>query len=95
MAKTTKSRSIRHAARKGLMTQGAELSVAPMTDLKRQGAIRVVIPSEVAFNIGKLNRTMKDLVSVLGCPACCSGFDVTFMTSEFVVDPKSQKVRPL
>ena len=81
---------------KSVVTEGKVLSTGAMiTNLKGQGTIRVVIPTDVAYNVGKLTKTIKDLVGVLGCSACCSGYDIAFQTSHFVADPKTLKVRPL
>lgn len=39
-------------------------------------AVRVSIPASVAGNIGKLKESFASILDRLGCPACCSGFDI-------------------
>ncbi|MEO1289264.1 MAG: hypothetical protein AAFV93_15990 [Chloroflexota bacterium] len=42
-------------------------------------AIRVSIPAKVANNIDAFQKSFSILMDELGCPACCSGFDITFL----------------
>jgi hypothetical protein len=39
-------------------------------------AVRVSIPASVAGNIGSLKKSFASILDQLGCPACCSGFDI-------------------
>lgn len=38
--------------------------------------VRVSIPASVASNIGTLKKSFATILDRLGCPACCSGFDI-------------------
>jgi len=55
--------------------------------------IRVTMPAEIAFNLSKLQRTVGSVMTALGCPTCCSGYDITFQGTDFVADPKTLKVK--
>ncbi|MCB6178637.1 hypothetical protein LHP98_10905 [Rhodobacter sp. Har01] len=39
-------------------------------------AVRVSIPASVAGNIDGLKKSIATVLGKLGCPACCSGFDI-------------------
>lgn len=39
-------------------------------------AVRVSIPASVAGNLGSLKKSFASILERLGCPACCSGFDI-------------------
>lgn len=39
-------------------------------------AVRVSIPASVAGNLGSLKKSFASILDRLGCPACCSGFDI-------------------
>jgi anaerobic selenocysteine-containing dehydrogenase len=38
--------------------------------------VRVSIPASVAADLGSLKKTYASVLDKLGCPACCSGFDI-------------------
>lgn len=49
--------------------------------------VHVTVPAEVAFDLDRLQTVQKDILGRLGCPACCSGFDIRFdIARRFVVD---------
>lgn len=59
----------------------------------RSGAIRVVLPAEVAFNMDRFQASLKNLAERLGHPACISGQDFRFdMERYFAVNPATLKV---
>lgn len=60
-----------------------------------EGSIRVTIPAEVGYDLKNLQKTIGNVMGRLGCPACCSGFDISFLNSDFVVDPKTLGVKSL
>jgi len=39
-------------------------------------AVRVSIPASVAGDLGNLKKSFASILDKLGCPACCSGFDI-------------------
>jgi hypothetical protein len=54
--------------------------------LRPQGAIRVTLPAAVAYDLPALQKSIGILMGKLGCMACCSGFDITFLQErEFVI----------
>jgi len=60
-----------------------------------EGSIRVTIPAQVGFNLKNLQKTIGNVMGQLGCPACCSGFDISFLNSDFVIDAKTLGVKSL
>jgi len=38
----------------------------------------VVFPKEVAYNIESINKSLKELLDIIGCPTCHSGKDILF-----------------
>ena len=56
--------------------------------------VRVSVPADIAYDLGKLQRVQKDILGRLGCLACCSGWDIRWdVTRSFQVDEKL-KVSP-
>ena len=53
-------------------------------------AVRVSAPAAVFDNIEQLGSAIEKVLGRLGCPACCSGFDILFQREldGFVVDAK-------
>jgi hypothetical protein len=53
-------------------------------------AVRVSAPAAVFDNIEQLGSSIEKVLGRLGCPACCSGFDILFQREldGFVVDTK-------
>ena len=51
-------------------------------------AVRVIAPAAVFDDIGALNGAIEKVLGRLGCPACCSGFDILFQREldGFVLD---------
>lgn len=43
-----------------------------------QGTVQVMIPERVNNNIKNLQRAVELTLGKLGCPRCCSGFDILF-----------------
>ena len=59
-------------------------------------AVRVVIPAEVAFDLGRMKTVLANLAERLGCAQCLSGVHCAFMIErDFLVDPKSLAVDPV
>lgn len=51
--------------------------------------VRVSIPSEIHSDLAKFQRVQKEILGKLGCPACCSGWDIRFnVQKQFLVDGK-------
>ena len=52
--------------------------------------VRVTAPAAVFDNIDQLGSTIEKVLGRLGCPNCCSGFDILFQREldGFVVDAK-------
>jgi len=51
--------------------------------------IRVTIPATVAYDLSAFQKGLAGLLRRLGCPACCSGFDITFQQErEFHINEK-------
>lgn len=53
-------------------------------------SVRVSAPSQVLDNIDALSSTLEKVLGKLGCPACCSGYDILFQREldGFIVDAK-------
>ncbi|HMG32654.1 MAG TPA: hypothetical protein VKM94_01855 [Blastocatellia bacterium] len=43
-----------------------------------RGQITVTIPDKVSGNIDSLTKSVENVLGKLGCPQCCSGFDILF-----------------
>jgi hypothetical protein len=55
---------------------------------------RIVMPAEVAFDIGSLHTTIDNLARKLGCEACFSGHSCVFtLERDFVVNPRNFEVQ--
>lgn len=66
-------------------------------DLLASNVIRVTVPVKVANDLDAFQRVQRDILSELGCPACCSGFDIRFdVARRFLVgeDLKIQSFGP-
>ena len=51
--------------------------------------IRVTMPASVAFDLDKFQGSVANILSDLGCPECCSGYDITFqLEKEFVINER-------
>ncbi len=58
-------------------------------EARLQGPIRITMPAAVAYDLDAFQRGIAGLVGRLGCQACCSGFDITFLHErEFVINEK-------
>jgi hypothetical protein len=71
-----------------------------MADLNPQPlpprTVNVTVPTEVAFDLGKTQAVMADIMNRVGCPTCTSGIDLRFKLEEnFAVDPQTLAVRPV
>lgn len=72
----------------------AELNPQPLPP--RGDRVRVLITSDVAFNLEKMNRVTAAVLSKLGCGGCHSGRILEFQTiQDFVVNPKTLEVQEL
>ena len=55
--------------------------------------VRIFIPNDVAFDLGKMNKITANILDKLGCPACHSGRILDFVSLQhFVVNPKTLDV---
>lgn len=43
-------------------------------------AVRVALPAKVAYNLESFQKIQASILDRLGCPACCSGWDIRFDT---------------
>ncbi len=51
--------------------------------------VRVTLPAKVAFDLKSFQKVQASILDRLGCPACCSGYDIRFdITRRFLVDEK-------
>jgi hypothetical protein len=68
----------------------AGASVALPQDPVPAHAIRVSVPPQVLDNLANLDKVTATVLGKLGCPACCSGFDIVFQreAGQFAVDGK-------
>lgn len=58
--------------------------------------VRITLPAEVAFDLGKLGKVLGSLAERLGCRACLSGADCTFrLERDFVVNPATLHVHSI
>lgn len=49
--------------------------------------VRVSLPADVHNDLNKLQKVQQEILGKLGCPACCSGWDIRFTVQrQFVVD---------
>src|SRR6266404_6165342 len=56
---------------------------------KIQGPIRISIPAAVAYDLAAFQKSIANLVERLGCRACFSGADCTFLHErDFVINEK-------
>ena len=52
-------------------------------------AVRVSLPAKVAFNLQSFQKVQASILDRLGCPACCSGWDIRFdIVRSFSVNDK-------
>ena len=64
-------------------------SVAIDTVPLPERAIRVTVPAKVAFDLGAIQKVQGSILDRLGCPACCSGYDIRFdIARSYLVDEK-------
>jgi len=58
--------------------------------------VRVYAGKDVLFNLEKMNAVTRNVLGVLGCPTCHSGFVLQFQEMiDYVVNPATLGVRPL
>jgi hypothetical protein len=51
--------------------------------------VRVTLPAKAAFDLKSFQKVQASILDRLGCPACCSGYDIRFdITRRFLVDEK-------
>ena len=56
--------------------------------------VTAMLPSKVSYNLEQVQKVVANIADRLGCAACCSGFDITFLHErEFLVD-EALNVRP-
>ncbi len=52
-------------------------------------SIRVTVPAKVAYDLESIQKVQASILDRLGCPACCSGYDIRFdITRSYLVDKK-------
>jgi len=67
----------------------AERALAYGDPSPQPSVVRVALPPSVAYDLNKLQRVQKDILGRLGCPACCSGWDIRWdIFRNFAVDEK-------
>ena len=60
------------------------------------GPIRVIMPAEVAFSLGSIQKGLASLARRLGCGECISGRSCVFtLERDFVINPGNREVEPL
>ncbi len=71
--------------------RGVAIDTVPLPER----TVRVTIPVDVAYDLGRFQKVLANLAEKFGCPACCSGVDITFRTErEFIVDAKTLALIP-
>jgi len=64
--------------------------------LQGQAPVRIVIPADVAADIGKVHTVVDNLARRLGCEGCFSGSScVLIQQHEFIVRPENLEVEGL
>ncbi len=59
-------------------------------------SIRVTVPVSVAGNLDKVKGVVEQALGRLGCPACCSGFDIWLnLERDFIFDSKRISQAPV
>lgn len=57
--------------------------------------VRVTLPRRIAFDLKSIQEIQRSVLGRLGCPECCSGFDIRFdVATHFAVD-KQLKLQEL
>lgn len=57
--------------------------------------IRVTVPATAMYDLDQMQKIQREVLGRLGCPACCSGFDIRFdLARRFMVD-EDLVVRPM
>lgn len=52
-------------------------------------SVRVSLPASIAFDLDRFQEVQRSILDRLGCPACCSGWDIRFdLQRNFLVDEK-------
>lgn len=68
-----------------------------MSDLNPQPLpprVRVFLPRDVAYDLGKMQKITEQVLGKLGCEGCHSGRILDFLTLEdFVVNPETLEVQ--
>src|SRR5437763_6398176 len=60
-----------------------------MEGVRSGRSVRVTIPAAIAYDLGAFQKSLADLLGHLGCMACCSGFDITFLQErQFFINEK-------
>lgn len=50
-------------------------------------SLSAAIPTEVSYDINRVQKVVAEIAGLLGCEACCSGFDITFRNQlDFLVN---------
>ena len=53
--------------------------------------VRVAVPVNIAFNLDRMQGATKQILTLLGCGGCHSGWDIRFlMEQNFVVNEKGE-----
>jgi hypothetical protein len=61
----------------------------PAPQSRSGGPIRVSMPASIAYDLPSFQDGIASVLKYLGCPACCSGYDITFGTErEFMLNEK-------
>jgi hypothetical protein len=55
--------------------------------LSSASSLSAAMPTAVSYNIDQVQKAVAEIAGRLGCPACCSGFDITFRNQlDFLID---------
>jgi hypothetical protein len=72
----------------------SELNPQPLPP--RGDRVRIFVPTEVAFDLKKMNKVTAQVLGRLGCEGCHSGRFLDFITlQDFVVNPQTLDVREI
>lgn len=65
----------------------------PAREAKLSGSVRITLPISVAYDLEKFQKVLANIARQVGCEACTSGVDITFLTARnWIVDPATLQI---
>jgi hypothetical protein len=72
-----------------IMSKADKSTIAIGTWPTPERPVRVTVPAKIAYDLNAFQRAQATILDKLGCPACCSGWDIRFdIVKDFAVDEK-------